>query len=138
MYRVCIAYVSHALCVSLCTRYMRDTCINAIHTTMARAVWQRRRHPPPKPRDAAGPTSFSGLFLGAFFIPYHSCCGPSRPTDQCGPSDPPACASRYARSENGHCWVGPAVASRLYWLFNVVPCPPSPAWFYIVGLERGG
>ena len=23
-------------------------------------------------------------------------------------------------------------------LFNVVPCPPSPAWFYIVGPERGG
>ena len=40
---------------------------------------------------------------------------------------------------NGHCWGG-----GLFYLavsivsFNVVPCPPSPAWFYVVGLERGG
>ena len=34
MYRVCIQHVSHALCVSLCTRYMCDTWIHAIHTTI--------------------------------------------------------------------------------------------------------
>ena len=36
------------------------------------------------------------------------------------------------------CVVLWGLPSRLYWLFNVVPCPPSPTWFYIVGPERGG
>ena len=54
-------------------------------------------------------------------------------------STPCMCGDSYSGTlRNGLCWGGVSrcLASLLF--FNVVPHPPSPAWFYVVGPERGG